>query len=302
MQETKNFLLSVLMILVSSLISPTVAIAQAYIKAEDLCKSRSRTIWISNLIKNGVTRVGDLDLIHLKSEMENLDCTVNLGPMVRSADGLRQSAINFPSNKRMIFNVPQQQHQEIRQDSLVLHESFGALGYNDANYQLTAALQSLDLRIYNKNLILNKEPYQPAIEESSKNSIKRLMDSPIFTNKILRQGGADAGGGDLYGAESKVEMLFEVDVVTGVDIARGRKPVVDYAKIESFILMANIEVEHGNHDESSMRIEKTGSGYTIYIPDTMYVVYKGQRRTPSDNGVKMIQDYLQAFSSTTSSQ
>lgn len=265
--------------------------AQTVLVTKDLCKLEYRTRWITGLIRDGVSQVGDLNLIQLKKEMEAIACTVNFGPTIKSADGLRQSAVNYPSRKEIVFNIPQGRHQEITPDSLIVHEALGALGYNDTNYQLTAALQSLNLRVYNGRQTSNDKQYLTS--EDSKMGVIRLMQNRIFTNKVLRQGGADAGGGDFNGALTKVLMMLDLDNAISLDRILGRKSIVDYADIETFILTANIEVEHGNVDESSMHIDCRKGSCTLYIPDTTYVVYKGQRRLPSDNGVRMIRDYLE---------
>lgn len=153
------------------------------------------TQFLTKLTARNIIRVGDLDLTKLILQMKSVIYGAATNVFLGGSGGNRMGAVNLPDQKLVLLNalnfpnVP-----AMTWPALLLHENFGALGYEDENYQKT-------LRLW---LLAEYPDSSFALSEFRKLTIDKNI------KYYLASGGSGTsvgGGGDYITLTLKIQLL-----------------------------------------------------------------------------------------------
>ena len=149
---------------------------------------------INKLEAFGVSKIGDFDLATFRKEVAGVKFNNLDGAPATVQSGSRQSAYYLRDKKQVYISdeLPAEAAASIPQ--LELHESLGALGYNDHNYAISTALTTLS----------NMNP------NAQRDRLQQAYGRGIFSKDNLRikEGGTSvSGGGDLTTLYIKNQVL-----------------------------------------------------------------------------------------------
>lgn len=148
---------------------------------------------ITDIIGSGVTKIGDLDLLVLREEIKTINYH-NIEGEISSVAGGRNSAYYLAGEVFSKTDLERYGQQAI--NLLALHESLGALGYEDSNYQ--------------KSILI--EIFKDLPQGLQSDFLKNQLTQQVFDEKHLNyndNGGATGigGGGDIATAWFKYQVL-----------------------------------------------------------------------------------------------
>jgi len=171
-----------------------------------------------DMMSNGVTKVGSIELSNFLKEIDEINVLVIPGVFV--GVGSRNSITNRFGTKEVIAGqIGLTQIPKGAAEEIVLHEAFGALGYQDADYELTSTFK------------IKKE--MPNLELA----IEETLDT--------EKGGATgvSGGGDGTSVELKSKFLEMIVVAHENDLLDSLFPleVWPLERILEFIILLKIE-------------------------------------------------------------
>lgn len=164
---------------------------------------------IDQALSDGVISIGTVELRKFKEQLKDIHFYVVAGGA--SAVGLGQFSVRLGSvytseNKSIYINMDTFMDEPEKSLYLILHEAFGALGYNDVNYQLSCVLESRQ-----------RKSISDTIQKLNLNLAKKMTGSPHnqvknYNSKVLAGGTTViGGGGDELLLRAKVFMLDQFE-------------------------------------------------------------------------------------------
>jgi hypothetical protein len=146
---------------------------------------------ITDIIGSGVTKIGDLDLLKLREEIKTIEFN-NIDGDIDIVAGGRNSAYYLAGE---VFSKPDlERYGQQAMNLLSIHESLGALGYEDSNYQ--------------KSILI--EAFRGLPHGLQQDFLNDHLTKLVFDQDSLRyEGGATGigGGGDIATAWLKFQVI-----------------------------------------------------------------------------------------------
>lgn len=148
---------------------------------------------LQGLVNRGVTRIGDFDLKQFLTDKKQIQWGVTNENLPESLTGDRRSAYYLKQEKKVFVSSELPAFSKDSMADLELHESMGALGYDDRAYALSSAI---------KLLSKTKEPQKL-------NQLLKVFGKEIFskTKNLKDSGTSVGGGGDLIALVAKERSL-----------------------------------------------------------------------------------------------
>ena len=148
---------------------------------------------ITELQAKGINQVGEFNLTQFVRESESVSWQKNENFPPEEITGNRRSAYYDPKNKKVYMSEVPQSFLEKQVPLLSLHETLGALGYDDINYSLSTALSLLN------------QMNDPA----ERKFFAETYGRSLFNAKSFKVAGTSSvsGGGDLFALHMKSEVL-----------------------------------------------------------------------------------------------
>jgi hypothetical protein len=170
-----------------------------------------RNVTINNMLmllnqklESGTTTLGNIDLKKLSQELTTVKLFI-VDPEVKAigvgqSNQLRGGSVYIIETHSLYLNaqnIDLRYFENERIANLLNHELLGALGYDDANYQISAPLMSQEL------------PKISATTKKSKTDFSKKVKSTPILNKENTDGGVTVvgGGGDEILLDAKIFML-----------------------------------------------------------------------------------------------
>lgn len=230
---------------------------------------------IKDLRAQGLERVGKLELSKLQKEIESTRWKTSSVFFAGSGED-RVTAINLPRERTVIVNEPSLNliSDEIS-EQVALHETLGANGYEDENYEKTL---SLDLLRSEKTF--GREAMRSQLNEMNKESLKASQNR-VYKN---RRGGTSVGGG---GDGTALEFKRRLLLLAQVELAQ----LSTTAKAEAlftFILRSEVE-PNWNLDEQRSEMAFDGTGLRLSIPSVFWFAWS-QQPSPSNEKETYVRD------------
>lgn len=246
---------------------------------QDLTSEKTRTQCVQSVLDLGLDRIGDLDLRDLKNNLSSVQVTIQ-EKTARGSGGLRKSALNYPGTKKVTINKPKESELNYRWELILLHESLGALGYQDENYELSTSI------CWTAYKVLARKRNRGEPEIYVQKNIADLFRNLQLTHKprlypmyawtqgsggklsLQRGGGATStgGGGDIFAAVVKFNILR---VNNTVETLRRYVPQiasedVTFTEMEQAILRMRIELFNDNPEVHEIQQTLDKDGNIIY--------------------------------------
>lgn len=236
-----------------------------------------RTTIVRQLIENDcVTQVGDLDLRKLLQDLEQVVFYINHGKTISGSGGNRSTAVNFTEEKAVVINAPSSYDlKRWNWRVILLHEGLGALGYDDEDYQLSAALEWL----HTQNLYIDDVQARRAYANSGAFKHFRNLERRKHNKIYVADGGGSTStgsGGDLIPSLLKWGMLTEVKVEDefrrtyrrpdGSQLAP-RYPGMTVEQLEALVFNLRIEERQDDPSNRTPSVSRDADGRIIlWVP------------------------------------
>lgn len=148
---------------------------------------------IDRLISKDITTLGGLNLEKLRSQLGEVNWFVNQRQgFLGGSGGNRMTSIYLVEQKAVVVNfLALQQAAGQRIDAWALHEGFGALGYDDENYQMSSTIEYLSL--IEDSLLLEEETSNAAVVFRN---LEQRKTERVY--QASEGGGTVVGGGGDY--------------------------------------------------------------------------------------------------------
>jgi hypothetical protein len=177
---------------------------------------------------NGVNRIGNLDLQKFTKQVSKVHAVIfnsDAAILMGSGSASRSTAVNLIKNNLVILqSADWQQTPPKVKPVLALHESFGATGYDDENYQVSTELWSLSQK--------SKREMNAALQMPAADAVKNIQHRKLQPIYQLGNGATGVGGGgDNVALEVKMELL---------DLA-GLQPEAIRATLQAEIINMKVE-------------------------------------------------------------
>jgi hypothetical protein len=253
----------ILACLLAILAAPGVAISgevQNPVSVETVTIVREKsTLILDKLLSLGINKVKGLDLVNLRNQIPQVRWrALAPGETVPDFVGHRTSAF-YKTGKKIVTILANPQHiNDWVIATIALHESLGALNYDDRNYQISMGLLSMVL---------------PKGDDPQAQN-KRAFRADHLVQVAMLDGGATSvgGGGDFIGLLAKIQTLYLIGAQGGAGLLAEVPQVFRYQKnpnatLDYFgeFMKMDFEADYDKDSDLHISFDKRG-GLVLNIP------------------------------------
>lgn len=211
---------------------------------------------VQQLVAEGRKSISSLNLEDLERDIAKVRWEKFGDGFLAGSGEQRSSSIYFVEDKRVVFNQLSLQYTPKAMLPLIaLHESLGALGYEDEDYQLTLGIlfHQKDLQ---DRLGLTDEDLAPIF-----GNIKVRSSTPIYLSAASDGGSTSVGGGgDSAALDVKLTTLLASKA--WLESRRG-PPLSDYPTLFRHLLNLSFESSFEALPKENFRLEKKESKFVL---------------------------------------
>lgn len=254
--------------------------------SQNLITEQARANCVDNLLKHNIQKIGDISLVKLKEDLKSV--RVHFSDSIeKGSGGLRETGVNYPGSRKVFLNPLTSEDRNKSWNVILLHESLGALGYSDENYEIStgvcwaATIAELNVKSSAEMAAFLRSPIFKGFKQVQMTT--KLREYPAYRwvrdtkSKLRLEGGtatSTGGGGDIFAAQVKESMLLQNLAIQelekqGVLQARPRE---FHEKLEAMIMEAHIEQFNDNPEVQEIQVTLDSFGKPIYwIPKSLYI-------------------------------
>lgn len=242
---------------------------QTQYQISDLENPLTRRSCLQNIVDRGILEKDSIQFVSLLNEISSVQVQVQSN-IEEASGGIRMSAVNYPDLKRFFIKTPKVEELDMNWSVILLHESLEALGYDDANYEISTGLcwaaeqpnlTAEDLKRYlpsSLQRIDKPRSYPKYVWEKD----------PVSGSFQISSGGVTAtgGGGDIFAADIKMSMLKLHRTLIELEKKGLLKPstVIGHQELESALIKIKIEQFNTNADIFTIHTSISTEGQRIY--------------------------------------
>lgn len=242
------------------------------------------TVHVQKVIDKGYTKIKQLDLKKLLSELEEVEWRTFAYGFLSGSGGKRFTSVYFVEDKMVVINMMSLQNlvgKPVPLYSWALHEAMGALGYNDENYELSSSISFI------ANSDLEQAPKNFEAVKTNFKSVPRTAKNQSYSG----DGGSTVigGGGDASMIELKQKLLMRLKTWVLRNNMNVSEDEVAHALARLTLLKMEINIQEHNLNSMQFNIEGDKIAFDQGVEFRLELLYQDEYL---DSILTGLQDYL----------